>query len=101
MAFYFGGTATSVGEKRPPPTAGRIPGASKHRRTGNYPSWTSDFPWLVISNNDCGEQGMLCRLTVARLTVDRYEHRLARLYGLSVKEASPHWVELKPICAID
>ena len=101
MAFYFGGTATSVGEKRPPPTAGRIPGTSKHRRTGSDPSWTSDFPWLVISDNDCGEQGICCVASAARLTVDQYEHRLARPYGPSVKEASPRWVELKPICATD
>ena len=32
------------------------------RRTGIDPSWASDFPWLVISENDCGEQGMLCSI---------------------------------------
>ena len=39
-------------KKRPPPTAGRNPGALKHQRTGINPSWASNFPWLVISEDD-------------------------------------------------
>ena len=62
LSLYFSGDGTSIGEKRLPPTAGRNSGASKHRRTGIDPSWASDFPWLVISEDDCGEQGMLCRI---------------------------------------
>ena len=62
LSIYFGGAATSTGEKRPPPTTGRNPGASKHRRIGIDLSWASDFPWLVISEDDCGEQGMLCSI---------------------------------------
>ena len=62
LSIYFGGAATSIREKRPPPTTGRNPGASKHRRTGIDLSWVSDFRWLVISEDDCGEQGMLCSI---------------------------------------
>ena len=49
-------------KKRPPPTTQRNPVASKLRRTGIDPSWARDFPWLVISENDCGEQGILCSI---------------------------------------
>ena len=62
LLLCLGETTTSTGEKRPPPTAGRNPGASKHRRTGIDPSWASNFPWLVISEDDCGEQGKLCSI---------------------------------------
>ena len=47
-SLYFGGAATSTGEKRTPPTTGRDPVALKHRRPGIDPSWTNH-----------GEQGML------------------------------------------
>ena len=62
LSLHFSGAATSTGEKRPPPAAGRNLGASKHRRTGINPSWVSDFLWLVIFEDDCGEQGKLCSI---------------------------------------
>ena len=62
LLLYFVGVAPLTGEKRPPPTTRRNPGASKHRRTGIDLSWASHYPWLVISEDDCGEQGMLCSI---------------------------------------
>ena len=35
-------------------------GRSKHRKTGIDPKWTSDFPWMIVSDGE-GE-GMMCAL---------------------------------------